>query len=393
MTENFVTEKTFISATTYKAIQTIKSAKTRAILYDQLIYNGLTNTFGKTGIPMADIILEMARPIQVKAVQEYNKKLEVGQKGAEKNKISEENKKKILDLRKNGWTLAQIATEIGCSVKSVQRTITKENELEQQLDRTEDNRTCPTVGHTYEDDNEKDNDNDEDNDEDNDSEKDVDVDEGIEQDKEMQSYEDWETADQRLLNKIMSSDGESYEEPPLPSKEEAEYYNGQQNSEGPDTDNSSLDNPKTTATPTTFFPNGNTTQTTLATPEARLYTGNLMENLLRLWNVDKKYTDDREATLRNMIANMYWQEGSENLEIVERALVDIKANSTLFNYIEWTRDKSNYYDWLFDALGFLRKKQVTTPGSKGYQRMINLYNAEIQQLGPDPADDGGELPF
>lgn len=44
MTENFVTEKTFISATTYKAIQTIKSAKTRAILYDQLIYNATSRT-------------------------------------------------------------------------------------------------------------------------------------------------------------------------------------------------------------------------------------------------------------------------------------------------------------------------------------------------------------
>ena len=121
-----------------------------------------------------------------------------------------------------------------------------------------------------------------------------------------------------------------------------------------------------------------------------------MENLLRLWNVDKKYADDREEALKNKLDKLGWYDGLAHLEVVERALVDLKANNTFSSDIKWTGNKSKYSEWLFDVLGFLKKEEVATPGTKGYLYYEGLYNAEIQQMisddnnnseNPDPEED------
>lgn len=70
---------------------------------------------------MSYVVFGMAKPNIDSAQKRYDVATENGQKGGRPKKVTEETREKIEKLRKNGMTQKQVATELGLSLKTIQR--------------------------------------------------------------------------------------------------------------------------------------------------------------------------------------------------------------------------------------------------------------------------------
>lgn len=116
--ENYVNDAAVIPYSVFESIEMLPNDTDKALAYRTLISNNLKDEFNLTGNPMIDIILTMARPNQISSAQRHRKSIENGGKGGRPQEID---RNAVINLRKNGYTQAQIAEEVGCSIRTVKR--------------------------------------------------------------------------------------------------------------------------------------------------------------------------------------------------------------------------------------------------------------------------------
>lgn len=121
------------------------------------------------------------------------------------------------------------------------------------------------------------------------------------------------------------------------------------------------------------------------TTSGRLYTGNLMENLLRLWNIDKKYATSKEKVIKGMVDSQKWYSYQPDLDDVLRTLIDNKINNIYDTLVDWTGDKNNFTERSYDVICWLRNgERYTDKDFKNHYEELII--RELEQLG-SPDDD------
>ena len=105
-----------ITYSMYDAIESLPDDELRAMAYRTLISNGLCDKFDKTGNIMVDMILTLARPVQVSSAQKYQRARENGSKGGRPRKFD---RATVWELQSRGYTQCQIARELKCHVNTV----------------------------------------------------------------------------------------------------------------------------------------------------------------------------------------------------------------------------------------------------------------------------------
>lgn len=113
---DYINDAAVITYSTFEAVEMIPTPEDRALAYRTLILNALYDQYSKTGNPLIDMVITMARPNQVTTAQRYRKAVQNGKLGGRPSTIDRE---RVLELRKQGYTQNAIAEELGCHVNSI----------------------------------------------------------------------------------------------------------------------------------------------------------------------------------------------------------------------------------------------------------------------------------
>lgn len=120
---NYKNDAAVIPFSIYDAIESIPDVKLQAKAYHTLISNALNDTFEKTGDTMVDMVLTMARPVQISTAQKYQRARENGSKGGRPRTID---RATVLELQARGYTQNQMAKKLKCHVNSIYNILNEE---------------------------------------------------------------------------------------------------------------------------------------------------------------------------------------------------------------------------------------------------------------------------
>lgn len=305
--KNYVNDNAIIPFSVYDAIMMIQDNDTRRIAFETLILNALTDELNLTNNPVVDMVLTMARPLQVSTKQRYKKAVENGKLGGRPIKVDRE---KVFELRKNGYTQNQIASELGCGIRTVRNVLNDKpaitgNNLDIDIDKEKENEVEV--------------------DRDTDSDTDVEVECDISD----------ITYDKTCHNLDVDKDVDKDKDTDV----EVDTY--------------------VTTEPSGF----DTTSTTTTTPASdaalssnRKFTGDVLYNLIRIFGKEQYY-EETKAKYIKWVNRAFPNISNYDLELLTCSLISLRTRNFP---IERTSDSDSFSYWVIDALNHVKKNNILT---------------------------------
>ena len=361
MTENFVFYTGWLETIDGMAKELGEDYANKALY--ALVKYAVTGEMVTTSAFVKSWIIGSVMPNIDNARNRYDKAIADGSKGGAPQRVD---RQQVINLYEAGNTQQQIAKELSCSERTIRNILRdcKTPETTGNNHRKEPETTPETTGNNLNKDIYKEN----------------------EKDKETDTYNKNDT-----YNKIDKYNDNDTPFPPIKGEKGVEIEKEKENN-----NKSKIENDKYNKTENKTENNKENDTTS-----GRLYTGNLIENLLRLWNMDVSLAASKKKVIQRTIDSLKWYHHKNTLDETLMVLIEMKINNRYDSLIDWIGDRNDFLDWATDIIYWLRDRDgfADKEFKDHYQELVER---ELGKLGfPDDdkkssseePDDDDDLPF